>query len=203
MAGGVADKLRSLLASDVYSAKGRLRADDLLVRERVGRGLGEATARIRDLISRWRAERVPPSTREQPFPPGEVMEPIRRAERLIRSIDELSAAVRGLPVLNTDRVWDRVRRVGLDELLQFDWTLVGESDALSRDLGSVHVLDEIDVPGRQGWSVLIQGPAHHVEAEAERRAAEQAGVEPWPAGERELFLRIVPHRVTGRRIKPA
>src|ERR1700729_1724580 len=52
-------------------------------------------------------------------------------------------------------------------------------------------IDEIDLPGRQGWSVLIQGPAHHVEAEAERLAAEQAGVEPWPAGERELFLRIV------------
>jgi hypothetical protein len=42
-----------------------------------------------------------------------------------------------------------------------------------------------------------------VQAEAERRSAEQAGVEPWPAGERELFLRILPHRVTGRRIKPA
>jgi hypothetical protein len=77
------------------------------------------------------------------------MEPIRRAERLIRSIDELAAAVRGLPVLNTDRVWDRVRRVGLDELLQFDWTLVGESDALSRDLGLVDVLDEIDVPAAE------------------------------------------------------
>src|ERR1700758_3311613 len=43
-------------------------------------------------------------------------------------------------------------------------------------------IDEIDVAGRQGWSVLIQGPAHHVEAAAERQAAEQAGVEPWPAG---------------------
>jgi nitroimidazol reductase NimA-like FMN-containing flavoprotein (pyridoxamine 5'-phosphate oxidase superfamily) len=64
-------------------------------------------------------------------------------------------------------------------------------------------IDEIDASGRQGWSVLIQGPAHHVEAEGERRAAEQAGVEPWPAGERELFLRIIPQRVTGRRIKPA
>jgi len=63
-------------------------------------------------------------------------------------------------------------------------------------------IDEIDIPGRQGWSVLIQGPAHHVEGEAERATAAQAGVEPWPAGERELFLRIVPHRVTGRRIKP-
>jgi nitroimidazol reductase NimA-like FMN-containing flavoprotein (pyridoxamine 5'-phosphate oxidase superfamily) len=64
-------------------------------------------------------------------------------------------------------------------------------------------IDDIDVLGRQGWSVLIQGPAHHVESEAERESAAQAGVEPWPPGERELFLRIVAHRVTGRRIKPA
>src|SRR5947207_10763714 len=52
-------------------------------------------------------------------------------------------------------------------------------------------VDEIDVPERQGWSVLIQGPAHHV-SEEERASAEQAGVEPWPAGDRELFIRIVP-----------
>jgi nitroimidazol reductase NimA-like FMN-containing flavoprotein (pyridoxamine 5'-phosphate oxidase superfamily) len=63
-------------------------------------------------------------------------------------------------------------------------------------------IDEIDVPGRQGWSVLIQGPAHHV-SEDERESAERAGVEPWPAGDRELFIRIVPNRVTGRRIKPS
>jgi nitroimidazol reductase NimA-like FMN-containing flavoprotein (pyridoxamine 5'-phosphate oxidase superfamily) len=62
---------------------------------------------------------------------------------------------------------------------------------------------EIDEPGRQGWSVLLQGPAHHVESAEARARAEQAGVEPWPAGERELFLRIVPHRITGRRIRPA
>jgi hypothetical protein len=57
--------------------------------------------------------------------------------------------VRGLPVLNQDKVWDRVRQSGLDELLQFDWTLVGESDALARDLGSVAVLDQIDLPALQ------------------------------------------------------
>src|SRR5579862_4782875 len=43
-------------------------------------------------------------------------------------------------------------------------------------------IDEIDVPGRQGWSVLIQGPAHHVEAESERRAAEQAELSRGPPG---------------------
>jgi hypothetical protein len=149
VADGAADKLRSLLASDVYTAKGRLRSDDLLVRERVGRGFGEATAHLRELISRWRADRLPPSTRDQPFPPAEVMEPVRRAERLIRSIDDVAVTVRGLPVLNQDKVWDRVRRVGLDELLQFDWTLVGESDALAQDLGAAAVLDEVDAPATE------------------------------------------------------
>ena len=62
-------------------------------------------------------------------------------------------------------------------------------------------IDEIDTAGRQGWSVLIQGPAHHVSGD-ERESTERAGVEPWPAGDRELFIRIVPNRVTGRRIKP-
>jgi hypothetical protein len=146
MPDSLADKLRTLLASDVYSTKGKLRSDDQLVRERVGRGLSEASAKIRDLISRWRADRVPPSTRDQPFPPAEVMEPMRRAERLIREIDDAAAVVKGLPVLNQDLVWDRVRRVGLNDLLQFDWNLVGESDVLASDLGRLIGLDELDVP---------------------------------------------------------
>jgi len=47
--------------------------------------------------------------------------------------------------------------VGLDELLQFDWTLVGESDALSHDLGSVAVLDEIDLPAFEARLRRIRG----------------------------------------------
>jgi len=62
-------------------------------------------------------------------------------------------------------------------------------------------IDDFDTAGRQGWSVLIQGPAHHV-SEAERESALEAGVEPWPGGERELFVRITPSRVTGRQITP-
>ncbi len=149
MADSLADRLRGLLATDLYTDKGRLRADDQLVRERVGRGLSEATASIRALISGWRSDRVPPSTRDQPFPPAEVMEPIKRAERLIRAIDDVATAVRGLPVLNSDRVWDRVRRAGIEDLLQFDWTLVGESDVLAADLAAVAELDRLDVPGAE------------------------------------------------------
>jgi hypothetical protein len=141
----LANKMRGLLASDVYTAKGRLRSDDLLIRERVGHGLSSSAARLRDLVSAWRADRVPPSTREQPFPPAEVMEPMRKIERLIRAVDECSAAVRGLPLLSADRVWDRIRHVGLDELLQFDWTLVGEADGLTADLSAAYALDEVNI----------------------------------------------------------
>jgi hypothetical protein len=149
MTDSVADRLRGLLASDVYSAKGRLRSDDLLVRERVGSRLGSACAKIRDLISAWRTDRVPPSTRENPFPPAEVMEPIRRGERLARAVEDASGAVRGLPLLNADRVWDRVRQSGLDELLQFDWALVVEAEALATDLAGVTSLDQVDVPAAE------------------------------------------------------
>jgi len=63
-------------------------------------------------------------------------------------------------------------------------------------------IDDIDLAGRRGWSVLIQGPAHHVSA-AERDAALQASVESWAPGDRELFVRIAPTRITGRRTGPA
>jgi nitroimidazol reductase NimA-like FMN-containing flavoprotein (pyridoxamine 5'-phosphate oxidase superfamily) len=64
-------------------------------------------------------------------------------------------------------------------------------------------IDDIDTAARMGWSVLVQGPAHRVESDAEHASAMRAGVEPWPAGQHELFVRIMPTRVTGRRILPA
>lgn len=62
-------------------------------------------------------------------------------------------------------------------------------------------IDDIDAAMSEGWSVLIQGPVHHVESEAEQASVLQAGVAPWPGGDRELFLRIIPSRITGRRIR--
>jgi nitroimidazol reductase NimA-like FMN-containing flavoprotein (pyridoxamine 5'-phosphate oxidase superfamily) len=61
-------------------------------------------------------------------------------------------------------------------------------------------IDDFDATARTGWSVLIQGSAHHVESEAERVSVADAGVDPWPGGGRDLFLRITPSRITGRRV---
>ena len=63
-------------------------------------------------------------------------------------------------------------------------------------------IDKIDAAARQGWSVLVQGPAHHVTG-AEQDAVRRAGVESWAPGNRELFVRIIPSRITGRRVGPA
>jgi len=62
-------------------------------------------------------------------------------------------------------------------------------------------VDDFDTQTREGWSVLIQGPAHHLDSESERAEAITAGVEPWPGGEREHFIRITPARITGRCIR--
>jgi nitroimidazol reductase NimA-like FMN-containing flavoprotein (pyridoxamine 5'-phosphate oxidase superfamily) len=62
-------------------------------------------------------------------------------------------------------------------------------------------VDDIDSAARGGWSVLIQGAAHHVNSAAEHASVLAAGVEPWAGGDREHFLRIMPTRVTGRRVR--
>ena len=64
-------------------------------------------------------------------------------------------------------------------------------------------IDDFDSGSREGWSVLIQGPAHHLDTDAERAAAAEAGVVPWPGGVREHYIRITPVRITGRRLQRA
>jgi hypothetical protein len=61
-------------------------------------------------------------------------------------------------------------------------------------------VDELDTASRSGWSVIIQGAAHHVEDEAERAELRKAGIESWAGGEKALFMRITVATVTGRRI---
>lgn len=60
-------------------------------------------------------------------------------------------------------------------------------------------IDSIDPAGQRGWSVLIQGPAHHV-GDA---SGNLDGIESWAPEPRELLVRITPTRITGRRVGPA
>jgi nitroimidazol reductase NimA-like FMN-containing flavoprotein (pyridoxamine 5'-phosphate oxidase superfamily) len=62
-------------------------------------------------------------------------------------------------------------------------------------------IDTLDPVERTGWSVLIQGAAHHVDDEQERAVVARAGIEPWAGGERDHFVRIKPTSISGRRIR--
>jgi transcriptional regulator with XRE-family HTH domain len=62
--------------------------------------------------------------------------------------------------------------------------------------------DHFDLELGQGWSVLVHGDAHRVLQPGElRNLREECDLRPWPSGEHELFIRIVPAKLTGRRIR--
>jgi hypothetical protein len=65
-------------------------------------------------------------------------------------------------------------------------------------------VDHIDDALSQGWSVLATGPARQVtDPEQVRRLEEQAYSTPWAGGDRPMWVRIEPTRLTGRRIDAA
>lgn len=61
-------------------------------------------------------------------------------------------------------------------------------------------IDELDPDRREGWTVLIHGSAHHVTNEDERLSVIKAGVTPWAGGDRDLYMRIRPTHIAGRRV---
>lgn len=62
--------------------------------------------------------------------------------------------------------------------------------------------DRLDEVLREGWSVLVQGHAHLVNDEHQLQRLEYATrLEPWAGGARDVYVRITPARISGRRIQ--
>ncbi len=96
-----------------------------------------------------------------------------------------------LPVNYTVAVGTIVIRTGAGSLIagKADGPVSFEADHFDLELG-------------QGWSVLVIGDAHRVLQPGElRHLREECDLRPWPAGEHDLFVRIVPAQLTGRRIR--
>jgi nitroimidazol reductase NimA-like FMN-containing flavoprotein (pyridoxamine 5'-phosphate oxidase superfamily) len=62
-------------------------------------------------------------------------------------------------------------------------------------------VDHIDEALAEGWSVLISGHGYVIVDPSELQRAKSVGVTPWAGGERDVYVRIVPRQVTGRRIR--
>ena len=64
-------------------------------------------------------------------------------------------------------------------------------------------VDRLDEALHEGWSVLVHGRAHEVTDEREvKRLERTTHVEPWAGGARDVYVRIAPVRISGRRIEP-
>ena len=62
-------------------------------------------------------------------------------------------------------------------------------------------VDRLDEALSQGWSVLVTGRAARVTSEADVRRLEQhTDIRPWAGGARDVYVRIIPRKITGRRI---
>ena len=62
-------------------------------------------------------------------------------------------------------------------------------------------VDHLDETLREGWSVLVHGHAHKVTDEREVKQLEvRTRLEPWAAGPRDVYVRITPTRISGRRL---
>src|SRR6516225_4921009 len=64
--------------------------------------------------------------------------------------------------------------------------------------------DRLDEALHAGWSVLVQGRAHQVTDEREvQHLQDRTNLQPWAVGARDVYVRITPTRISGRRIQPS
>jgi transcriptional regulator with XRE-family HTH domain len=73
-------------------------------------------------------------------------------------------------------------------------------DAVSQPQVSFDV-DHIDDALSEGWSVLLSGTAQTITDPAEVARAAALGIEPWGAGEQDVYVRMSVSQMTGRRIR--
>jgi hypothetical protein len=143
-----------------YDARNVARSNDQLVRERGAGLLGEAVAQLATYERRYRERNVLPATRENPFPPEDVMRRVRALDALRKRIEAAIAALATAETPATDSIWFRFRdeRTLLLRLVAADVELAlgakrlrdavgalaaGHDDAASLDAPNAR-LDELD-----------------------------------------------------------
>ena len=62
-------------------------------------------------------------------------------------------------------------------------------------------VDQLDDALGEGWSVLLTGNASLITGAAEISRVQALDIEPWAGGGREVYVRLSPSRITGRRIR--
>src|SRR5580700_146729 len=108
----IAQQLQLLMSGrgfNFYDDRNKARADDLLVRQRAGGFIGEACAALTALEQQYRSAYIPPSTRENPYPPANAMAKLKEIGQTRNRLSEVETQIRSMPVPTQDKVWWRFR----------------------------------------------------------------------------------------------
>lgn len=140
---------------DFYSARERLEADDLLVRQTATDDLDSASSTVRRVRVAWASTPALRVTREHPLPSVEVMELLRLLEGLEHGIAIQAERIRTAPLPESDRTWRYLRddTAVRDLLLQYDLQLVQAAKQVRRraeELFSLGSPDGLGRPSLQG-----------------------------------------------------
>ena len=137
-----------LLGVDRYTEAGRLREDDLAVRTYAAELLARAAQRISQAAVDYQRTILPPSTREQPFPPAELQAPMDVAKRCQQRYTALADRLRNAPFPpDPKKAWKQLKGPGAARLLDFDRMLHQQAEFAANvvDGVSAQVLSELPV----------------------------------------------------------
>jgi hypothetical protein len=150
-----------------YRLENQLRADDLMVRAKVGWLLGQARGHVEATEGAFRRARLPAPTREKPLPDPEAVAGAKVLEAMSHAIGALESQIRAQPVPETDRMTKRYRQEAatLRRLLECDIGLVGRAELLRR------TLEDEDGPGIIAKSKDIQAGLRAIEGSLRDRQA--------------------------------
>ena len=142
----MARKIEALFGVDLYGNAGRMRGDDLRVREWAAEQLALAGQRLSASSAEHRRVHIPPPTREQPFPPRELLVPIdaarRCADRYIAAADRIRNAT--FPP-DPKKSWKQLHGPGVARLLSLDQLLVQQAEYAAEAVAGVDA-DNLDAP---------------------------------------------------------
>lgn len=115
-----------------YRKENQLRADDLLIRGRVGALLGSARKSIESAERDYRREFLPPPSREKPRHEAAAVAAAQTLERLSRELGSVAGVISAQPVPENDRMTQRYRqeKETLEKLISSDKQLVGQAEVL-------------------------------------------------------------------------
>jgi hypothetical protein len=115
-----------------YRQENQLRADDLLIRSKVGLLLGWARKSVETAEHDYRRDFLPPPSREKPRPDAVAVTGAQTIERVSRTIGALQGQINSQPVPENDRMNQRYRQEAptLQRLVTLDQQLTGQAELL-------------------------------------------------------------------------